>query len=85
MKYALVENGRIAQIEAKPFPVAKPLIWVEVPNDTTTMDRYEKDAVVKDVAPSLVAEQPKTKAQRVQAMLSAYGLTLADLKAELAK
>jgi hypothetical protein len=51
-KWALVQSdGRIAQIEDKTFPVADPLRWVEVPDDTTTRHRYEGDQVVAPPAP----------------------------------
>jgi len=58
MKSALIEGERICEFvatAADQFPVAPPLHWVEVPDDTTTQDTYVNGAVVKYVPP----EKPK--------------------------
>lgn len=48
MKFALVEgSGRIAQVETLAFPVAAPLRWVKVPDDTVAEDSYIDGRVVK--------------------------------------
>ena len=54
MKHGLIEGTRIAQIEETPFPVADPLYWVEVADDTTTRDTHENGAVVKEVVPAIL-------------------------------
>lgn len=55
MKRALIQGTRIAQIVAdgEEFPVASPLSWADVADDTTTEDTYENGAVVKHQYPDL--------------------------------
>ena len=44
---ALIQDTRICQIEKEPFPVAKPLEWVDVPDGTTTQDTWDGKKVIK--------------------------------------
>ena len=48
MMRALIEGERIAQIVApgEEFPVAAPLVWVDVPDNATTQDRWIDGVVV---------------------------------------
>ena len=49
-KKALIHNERICEIlpdGREPFPVHEDLVWVTVPDDTTTEDTYVNSAVVK--------------------------------------
>lgn len=58
MKYALIHGTRICEFVAAQedqFPVAPDLVWVAVPNDTTTRDTYVDGAVVKHVDPKPLA------------------------------
>ena len=51
--HALVNGaGRIFQVAAEPFEVAPPLVWVDVPDGTTTADAWDGTAVVRYVAPA---------------------------------
>lgn len=52
MKALTDPSGRIYQIEAEGFPVAEPLVWVDVPADTTTDDTWDGAAVVKYQPPA---------------------------------
>ena len=47
MKKALVLGNRICDIALDAFPVAPTMIWVDVPDETTTLDTYINGAVVK--------------------------------------
>lgn len=58
--FALIEGTRIAQISAEPFPVAPPLVWVEVADDTAEMDGYIDGAVVKFIPPTFDPAPAKT-------------------------
>ena len=49
---ALIEGTRVAQLASETFPVAAPLIWAGVPDDTTLQDTFVNGAVVKYVAPT---------------------------------
>lgn len=51
MKKALIDGARICQLSAETFPVAKPLQWVDVPDETTERDKYIDGAVVAHVQP----------------------------------
>ena len=57
---ALVEpSGRIAEVRAEAVSVAEPLVWIDVPEGTTTADTWDGAQVVPYVPPPLptVAEQ----------------------------
>lgn len=47
MKKALVHGSQICEVRDDTFPVAPGLIWVDVPDDTTTEDTYINGAVAK--------------------------------------
>lgn len=88
MKFALIHNERICQFVATQkecFPVAAELSWVSVADDVTDRDTLVAGKVVKFIEPAPRVTLAATKTDRVAAMLSQHGLTLADLKAELAK
>jgi len=54
MKRALVQGTRICEFVATvadQFPVHESMVWVNVPNNTTTQDTYENGMVVKYVDP----------------------------------
>jgi len=56
MKRALVQGTRICEFVATvadQFPVHESMVWVNVPNNTTTQDTYENGAVVKYQYPDL--------------------------------
>jgi hypothetical protein len=64
---ALIHGSRIAQVSENEFPVASPLRWVVVPDDTTTRDEYINGSVLKYVEPStppLTAADVRAEAQR---------------------
>jgi|GEM_PF-4639310 len=52
MKKALTKDARILDVVAEEFPVHPDLIWVDVPDDTTTRDTYVAGAVAKEPAPT---------------------------------
>lgn len=64
---ALIHGERICQIEEKEFPVAPPLTWVDVPDDTTTWDTYVKGKVVKYV-PVEELDIPSPLEMRIKAL-----------------
>lgn len=56
MKFALVHDAAIVQFvgsAAECFPVADPLTWQDVPDDTTTRDTYVNGAVLKAPVPGV--------------------------------
>jgi hypothetical protein len=48
------ENNRIAQVEAVPFEVAKPLYWINCPDSVTTEWTYNGKEFV---SPSIPTEE----------------------------
>lgn len=53
---ALINDTQIVQLvaaESDEFPVAPPLVWVAVADDTTTQDTYVDGAVVTFVVPDI--------------------------------
>jgi len=64
---ALIHGERICQIEKKEFPVAPPLTWVDVPDDTTTWDSYVNGKVVKYV-PVEEPDIPNPLEERIKAL-----------------
>lgn len=92
MKYALIEGSRIAQVSSEPFPVAPPLVWVEVADDTTERDTYIDGAAVKGgngtVVPEIVGKTYKAdiwrratdeEAATIDAQISAQPIKLRNL------
>jgi len=57
MKTALIDGTRICEFKplGKNFPVAQPLHWVDVGDDTSHQDTYVDGAVVKYVEPETTA------------------------------
>tara|TARA_Y100000034_G_C6883449_1_gene405234 strand:+ start:245 stop:580 length:336 start_codon:yes stop_codon:yes gene_type:complete len=56
MKQALIHNTRILEfvsLAKERFPVHEALIWVGVPNNTTTEDMYVGGEVVKFIPPEV--------------------------------
>lgn len=51
MKKALIYGTRIVQVEDAEFPVAAPLFWHTVPDDTTPRDTVVDGVVVKESPP----------------------------------
>lgn len=81
MKRALIsplENNRIAQIEDEDFPVAEPLHWVDVADDTTTWDTWDGTQVVKYVEPVAVVTPPSDVKQLVGLLASKNVITAED-------
>jgi DNA primase len=72
---ALILGERICQIEKNEFPVAKPLRWVEVPDDTTTQDTFVNGKVIKYV--------PETEETQTQSELEKKIEQLSDLLQEV--
>ncbi|WP_119169057.1 hypothetical protein [Algihabitans albus] len=71
MKALIEPTGRIAQVSAEPFPVAKPLLWVEVPDDTTTADTWDGEKVVKYTDPPAPVPATVTRYQGIAALKAA--------------
>ncbi len=71
MKKALVEpDGRIAQIATDIFPVAPPLEWVDVPDDTTTRHTWDGTNVLAPVIePVIDTSDAESEAAAHKAML----------------
>lgn len=94
MKRALVQGTRICEFVATvadQFPVHESMVWVSVPNNTTTQDTYENGAVVKYVAPTptlldqiILLEAEITPRRLREAILGADNGWLADKEAEIA-
>ena len=66
-KKALIHNERICEIlpdGSEPFPVHEDLVWVTVPDDTTTADTYVDSAVVKRPAPTTSEIWAEVRRQR---------------------
>lgn len=81
---ALIYDERICQIEEKEFPVAPPLIWVDVPEGTTTRDTYTKGKVVKYVPEPIPESKPDPIIQRINKLeqeLAAYKTKVDTLEA----
>ena len=54
MKKALILlDGRIAEVCETEFPVHPDLVWVDVPDDTTTRDTFVGGVVIKEVQTTL--------------------------------
>jgi hypothetical protein len=85
MKKALVlKDGRIAEIANKEFPVHPDLKWIDVPDDTSTMDCYINAAVTKFVPPERPARPNLLSVEVLATALVAKGvLTSADLDTAL--
>jgi hypothetical protein len=58
MKKALIDPrfNRICEFNDNPFPVAEPLFWMDVPNETTT--EWEYDDNTKSVRTPIIPEKP---------------------------
>ena len=88
---ALVQGTRICELAVTEFPVHESLVWVDVPDDTTTQDTYENGAVVKYVEPSptlleqiVLLELEITPRRLREAVLGTDNGWLASKEAEIA-
>jgi hypothetical protein len=85
MKKALVHSGRICEVREDEFPVAKPMFWVDVPDDTTVEDTYENGVVVK-YSPGPIPRQTQPVVTMRQARLALLQAgKLADVDAVIAQ
>tara|TARA_R110000823_G_scaffold200377_2_gene331393 strand:- start:1150 stop:1452 length:303 start_codon:yes stop_codon:yes gene_type:complete len=58
-KKALIHGTRICQIEDAEFPVSADLSWVDVADNTTTVDSYVDGKVVTYVEPTPTVSQAR--------------------------
>ena len=64
MKALIEPGGRIAEVRAEAFPVAAPLFWLEVPDETTTADTWDGTQVVKYAPPVPTVEELAARKRR---------------------
>lgn len=64
MKALIEPGGRIAEVRAEAFPVAPPLVWQDVPPDTTTQDTWNGTQVVQYVPPEPTVEELAAQKRR---------------------
>lgn len=86
MKKALIHGERICEVRADTFPVAEPLFWVDVPDDTTTRDTWDGTQVVKYVPPEEAspladwqAERKRLYRERIASYKNTPGATHVDV------
>lgn len=85
MKKALIHGERICEIREDEFPVAEPMFWVDVPDDTSVEDTYENGVVVKYLpVPMPRQSQPVVTMRQARLALLQAG-KLADVDAVIAQ
>lgn len=80
MRALIEESGRIAQVAAEDFPVAAPLRWVDVPDDTTPLDTWDGTAVVKAAVPPPAPAPDPTGLQLISVLTDAEAAAIATAK-----
>jgi len=81
MKALIEPSGRIAEIRADTFPVHESLVWIDCPEDITTLHKFENGIfisptplVVVDVPVPSLAEQIIDNPTELAKLKAALGL-----------
>ena len=79
---ALILGNVIVELHAEEFPVAEPLFWADVPNDTSLQDTWSGVQVIKYVEPVMSAQEIRKPATDAILRLQRE-MVLAEIAADL--